>query len=58
MTKVLCQQEKCDHNKDWICSLEKLHMKVVFNEPTPFDGWDTVECRDFRKLGNKEVDVE
>lgn len=44
MTKVLCKQEKCSHNKEWVCDLDLLKMRVEFNEPTPFEGWDSVEC--------------
>jgi len=53
MTKILCQEENCKNNKDWVCQLELLHIKLIEDEPTPFFSINHRECRDFQKVATK-----
>ena len=49
MTKVLCDAEKCVHNVDWVCGLDKIRMKKTYYEQSRTYGYTTVDCREYKE---------
>lgn len=53
MTKVLCNAENCEHNFDWQCLKNTIHIKQEFYEANRTDGWYQALCKDFKEKSSK-----